>query len=69
MKRIAAYLPIVDWLKGYRGDTLLSDGLATWDDSGSKTVERTMERCEKVLTDLGFDINRLKEQVADVEAI
>lgn len=28
MKRIAAYLPIVDWLKGYRGDTLLSDGLA-----------------------------------------
>ena len=39
------------------------------DDSGSKTVERTMERCEKVLTDLGFDINRLKEQVADVEAI
>lgn len=39
------------------------------DDSGSKTVERTMERCEKVLTDLGVDINRLKEQVADVEAI
>jgi len=28
VKRIAAYLPIVDWLKGYRGDTLLSDGLA-----------------------------------------
>lgn len=39
------------------------------DDSGSKTVERTMERCERVLTDLGVDINRLKEQVADVEAI
>lgn len=39
------------------------------DDSGSKTVERTMERCERVLTDLGVDINRLKEQVVDVEAI
>ncbi|MBK1851097.1 hypothetical protein FE845_07075 [Marinobacter sp. 1-4A] len=39
------------------------------DDSGSKTVERTMERCEKVLTDLGVDINRLKEQVADVDVI
>ncbi|MDF5496284.1 hypothetical protein P3715_26645, partial [Vibrio parahaemolyticus] len=39
------------------------------DDSGSKTVERTMERCERVLTDLGVDINRLKEQVIDVEAI
>ena len=39
------------------------------DDSGSKTVERTMERCERVLTDLGVDINRLKEQLADVEAI
>ncbi|SNC62548.1 Phage integrase family protein [Marinobacter sp. es.048] len=36
-------------------------------DSGSKTVERTMERCERVLTDLGVDINRLKEQVTDVE--
>lgn len=39
------------------------------DDSGSKTVERTMARCERVLTDLGVDINSLKEQVADVEAI
>lgn len=39
------------------------------DDSGSKTVERTMARCERVLTDLGIDINCLKEQVADVEAI
>lgn len=38
-------------------------------DSGQKTIERTMERCEKVLTDLGVDINRLKEQLADVEAI
>ena len=28
MKRIAAYLPIVDWLKGYRGNILLSNGLA-----------------------------------------
>lgn len=39
------------------------------DASGSKTVERTMERCEKVLADLGVDINRLKEQLADVETI
>ncbi|MCE0760576.1 hypothetical protein LWH94_15385 [Marinobacter sp. G11] len=39
------------------------------DDSGSKTVERTMERCEKVLTDLGVDISRLRGQLADVEAI
>ncbi|NMR83463.1 hypothetical protein HKB30_27210, partial [Vibrio parahaemolyticus] len=39
------------------------------DDSGSKTVERTMERCERVLTDLGVDINRRKEEVIDVEAI
>lgn len=39
------------------------------DESGSKTVERAMERCERVLTDLGVDINRLKEQVVDVEAI
>lgn len=38
-------------------------------DSGSKTVERTMERCEKVLTDLGVDINRLREQLNDVEVI
>lgn len=38
-------------------------------DSGSRTVERTMERCEKVLTDLGVDIKRLKEQLADVKAI
>jgi len=38
-------------------------------DSGSKTVERTMERCEKVLTDLGVDINRLKEQLTDVKVI
>ncbi|HDZ38302.1 MAG TPA: hypothetical protein ENH62_08465 [Marinobacter sp.] len=39
------------------------------DESGSKTVERTMERCERVLTGLGVDIKRLKEQVIDVEAI
>tara|TARA_R110001583_G_C5670557_1_gene410916 strand:+ start:16777 stop:18630 length:1854 start_codon:yes stop_codon:yes gene_type:complete len=39
------------------------------DASGSKTVERTMDRCEKVLADLGVDINRLKEQLADVETI
>lgn len=39
------------------------------DDSGSKTVERTMARCERVLTDLGININCLKEQVVDVEAI
>src|SRR5690554_1501480 len=39
------------------------------DDSSSKTVERTMERCEKVLTDLGVDINRLKEQLTDVDVI
>jgi len=39
------------------------------DDSGSKTVERTMERCERVLTDLGVDINHLREQVVDVESI
>ncbi|EHJ06154.1 Phage integrase family protein [Marinobacter sp. DSM 26671] len=39
------------------------------DDSGSKTVERTMERCERVLTDLGVDINRLKEQLTDVDVI
>ncbi|MGC8120017.1 hypothetical protein [Marinobacter sp. VGCF2001] len=38
------------------------------DDSGSKTVERTMERCERVLADLGVDINCLKEQMADVGA-
>lgn len=38
-------------------------------DSGSKTVERTIERCEKVLTELGVDINRLKEQLTDVEVI
>jgi len=38
-------------------------------DSGLKTVKRTMERCEKVLTDLGVDINRLKEQLADVKAV
>lgn len=28
MKKIASALPIVDWLKGYRADTLISDGLA-----------------------------------------
>ena len=28
MKRIARFVPILDWLKGYRGDTLVSDGLA-----------------------------------------
>ncbi len=38
-------------------------------DSGLKTVKRTMERCIKVLTDLGVDINRLKEQLADAKAI
>ena len=38
-------------------------------DSGSKTVERTIERCKKVLTGLGVDINRLAEQMANVETI
>ena len=28
MKKLASALPIVDWLKGYRADTLISDGLA-----------------------------------------
>ncbi|HDZ56403.1 hypothetical protein LCGC14_0657970 [marine sediment metagenome] len=28
MRQIAAYLPILGWLKGYRGDTLISDSLA-----------------------------------------
>ena len=36
------------------------------DDSGSKTVERTIKRCEQVLSDLGVDINTLKKQVANV---
>jgi Cu+-exporting ATPase len=28
VKKLASALPIVDWLKGYRADTLISDGLA-----------------------------------------
>lgn len=30
-------------------------------EAGSKTVERTIKRCEKVLTDLGVNINKLRE--------
>jgi len=38
-------------------------------DAGSKTVERTIERCEQVLTDLGVNLSKLKEQLADVAVV
>jgi integrase len=32
--------------------------------SGTATIERTIKRCERVLTDLGADMNAIKERVA-----
>ena len=33
-------------------------------DSGKKTIKRAMSRCEKVLTDLGADIEKIKAKVS-----
>jgi len=37
--------------------------------AGTETVERTIQRCEQVLTDLGVDLTHLKEQIADASVI
>lgn len=37
-------------------------------EAGSKTVERTIDRCEQVLADLGVDLNSPKEQMANVSS-